>query len=301
MNKVLDTLIVITVLSLSTSLYAQGIALKDVDTKQSNADKSIVPALPKVRQPQLNTQQTPILPPSGVGQALPNSRSQQFTPQQQQQIMQMLQGQGGMPGGMPGGQQSLKDMLGPGDVDDIYGPIHIVSTWLIVAYVVGAIIVLVIVWLIIKYLTRPAPVIIRKFYEIAFEALHKVKASMNDVDSREFSIQISNVIRTYIEGRFTVVSTKSTTDEFMDMIRGEKQGALKDHMDQLHDFLEYCDLAKFAGCELTKEQVSGMMDSAWKFVDETKDDDTAELNCEDNVTGDSSVIEPEVVSKGGVV
>jgi len=301
MSRVLYTLFIITVLSLSTSLYAQGIALKDDDTKQSHTDKNIVPALPKVRPPQVNAQQTPILPHSGAGQALPNGGSQQLTPQQQQQIMQMLQGQGGMPGGMPGGQQSLKDMLGPGDVDDIYGPIHIVSPWLIAAYVAGVIIVLVLIWLIIKYITRPAPVIIRKFYEIAFEALHKVKTSMNEVDSREFSIQISNVIRTYIEGRFKVVSTKSTTDEFMDMIRGEKQGPLKDHMDQLHDFLEYCDLAKFAGCELTKEQVSGMMDSAWKFVDETKDDDTAELNSEDSAADDGSVIEPELVSKGGVV
>lgn len=235
------------------------------------------------------------MPPIGQGAINP----QQVLPGGQN-LMQMLQGQGGMPGGIQGGQQSLKDMLGPGDVDEIYGPIHIVSPWLITAYVVGVIAVLMVIWLVIKYLTRPVPVVIRRYYEIAFEALNKVKASMNDVDSREFSIQISNVIRTYIEGRFEVVSTKSTTDEFMDMIRGEKHGPLKEHMDQLHDFLGYCDLAKFAGCELSDEQINGMMDSAWKFVDETKDDDVELNDSANNSSDESDVIDPEVVSKGGV-
>ena len=214
-----------------------------------------------------------------------------------QNLMKMLQGQGG---GATGAQQSLKDMLGPDDVADIHGPIHIVSPWLYVGYGVGIILIILLLWLLIRYIKRPKPIIIRKFYEIAFEQLVDLKKSMSDKSSREFSISISNVVRTYIEGRFNVTSTSSTTDEFMDTMRDQKNGPLKDHSQQLHDFLGYCDQAKFAGCELTGEQVTGMMDSAWSFVDETKDDGSGSQVSDQPVDSKDEVIVADVVSKGGV-
>jgi len=253
-------------------------ALKSLPSQQVvPGNQNVMPMMP------MGTQQKGIAP--GHGMVMPGGG--------------LMQGQGGM---MPGAQQSLKDMLGSGTLEDIRGPISIMSP-LVWIYAVAAVsLVACILWLVVRFLKRPKIVVCRKPYEIAFEALQNIRQLMVKEKAREFSISVSNVLRSYIESRFNVISTTSTTDEFMDMVRNEQRGPLKDHLELLHDFLEFCDLAKFAGCQLTVDQMNGMMDSAWKFVEETKFEEQF-AGAGQIMTGGGDgeeVLEPEVVVEGGV-
>jgi len=253
-------------------------ALKSLPSQQVvPGNQNVMPILP------MGTQQKGAVPGHGV--VMPGGG--------------MMPGQGGM---MHGGQRSLKDMLGSDDIEDIRGPISIMSPFMWLYGGIAILLVAIILWALVRFIKRPKTVVYRKPYEIAFEALQNIRQLMVKEKAREFSISVSNVVRAYIENRFNVISTTSTTDEFMEMVRNEKCGALKDHMILLHDFLEFCDLAKFAGCQLTVEQMNGMMDSAWNFVDETKmetsfDEADQSLTCSDD---GEDVLDPEVIVEGGV-
>ena len=282
---------------------------EDAQVIDNNANSSVADILPKVK----NVNKEPVnvtpltLPPAKTVPATPllQKNNQMALPpgglpngMTKQGLMKMMQQQMGGNGGSP--QKSLMEQLGNEVIDDVYQPVDIVSTKQIIIYVVAAIIALVVLWLIIKWIRKPKPVIIRKPYEIAFDELERIKALMDNETSKAFSILVSNALRQYIEERFKVTSTCATTDEFMSHVKKDKIGALKDHMELLHDFLEFCDLAKFAGCEFSKEKMKGMMNSAWTFVDETKEEEVLDNTTESENKDDSTVVEADVISKGGV-
>lgn len=296
-----------------------AVAENDTNNGSNEQASQVVPVkkirIPKVTTtknssgiPQSNNRGTAVplpLPPAqnNTIPAVPLNQNQMALPQKglpkgisQKDMMKMLQQQMGQAGGA---KKSLKEQLGDEKIDDIHNPVHIFTIWEIIPYIVGAIIVAILIYLIIRKLTRPKQIIIRKPHEIAFDELTRIKKSMDNETSRNFSILVSNAIRVYIENRFNVTSTSSTTDEFMELVRNNDITGLKEHMDLLHKFLEFCDLAKFAGREFSKEQKHGMLDSAWTFVEETKFDDTQESSKAEDGAEESTDIEPDVVPKGG--
>ena len=85
---------------------------------------------------------------------------------------------------------------------------------------------------------------------------------------RHYFFALSEVLRTYIEGRFSMNATDLTTEELLPQIRTELPipSELKD---QLANFLSRCDGVKFAGVSATESDIEQVYESALSFVEAT--------------------------------
>lgn len=88
-------------------------------------------------------------------------------------------------------------------------------------------------------------------------------------DARLFCIAVSDALRVYLEERFQLRAPERTTEEFLqDLQRTTHLNATQKL--SLTDFLERCDLVKFAKFEPTEASLRDLHDSALRLVDETK-------------------------------
>jgi len=106
-------------------------------------------------------------------------------------------------------------------------------------------------------------------YEIALARLEKARSLMQPEMAREFSIEVSEVIRSYTEIRFRVLATHRTTEEFLHDLMEPSDALLAGHRALLGDFLQHCDLAKFARWHLSVEEMESMLQSACTYVTQT--------------------------------
>jgi len=147
------------------------------------------------------------------------------------------------------------------DIIDIRPPIHIVAPfpWLAVsAAALGLAGIGVAAW---KLLGRQR----RKLaYEIALERLENTRPLMREFHAEPFCLAVSDVIREFIEEELLVRAMHRTTNEFLHLSLSDLQ--LTPHRDTLANFLQHCDLAKFARWSLTIPQMEAMLSSAKEFV-----------------------------------
>lgn len=108
----------------------------------------------------------------------------------------------------------------------------------------------------------------------AYEALEALKAKglISAGRIKEYYVELSNIIRHYIEERFIIKAPEMTTEEFLFALRdsGTLTGS---HKNLLKEFLTMCDIVKFAKYGPAEEEIRGNFNSAWHFVDETKEPD----------------------------
>ena len=120
----------------------------------------------------------------------------------------------------------------------------------------------------IKSLFTPAPpepahiIAIREL-----EELHNRKLWQNNLH-KEYYSGLSDILRTYLAGRFGVGAMEMTTDEIMEAVR-EIEIPTKCSVD-LMNLLQDADLAKFAKFEPDAEQNESAYSKAYYFVEETK-------------------------------
>jgi len=148
------------------------------------------------------------------------------------------------------------------DIIDIRPPIHIAAPfpWLVVsAAVVGLAGMSAAAW---KLLRRQRS----KFaYEIALERLENTRPLMREFHAEPFCLAVSDVVREFIEEVLPVRAMHRTTNEFLhDVSLSDLQ--LAPHRDTLANFLQHCDLAKFARWSLSIPQMEAMLSSAKDFV-----------------------------------
>jgi hypothetical protein len=105
--------------------------------------------------------------------------------------------------------------------------------------------------------------------EQTLRRLEAIRHLMQPATAREFGIDASEIVRTYIELKFQVVATQRTTEEFLQGLIEDSHVALKNHRALLSDFLEKCDLVKFAGASLAASDMESLYESARNFVLET--------------------------------
>jgi hypothetical protein len=148
------------------------------------------------------------------------------------------------------------------DIIDIRPPIHIAAPfpWLVVsAAVVGLAGMSAAAW---KLLRRQRS----KFaYEIALERLENTRPLMREFHAEPFCLAVSDVVRGFIEEVLPVRAMHRTTNEFLhDVSLSDLQ--LAPHREALANFLQHCDLAKFARWSLSIPQMEAMLSSAKDFV-----------------------------------
>jgi len=86
---------------------------------------------------------------------------------------------------------------------------------------------------------------------------------------REFCIRVSDAVRWYLEERFNFRAPERTTEEFLvDLQRTDLLTAAQKR--SLAEFLERCDLVKFARYEPAEPELRDLHESALKLVEETE-------------------------------
>ncbi len=157
------------------------------------------------------------------------------------------------------------------DIRDIKPPVEISSGWEWVGWALGALAVLAILFMAWRWWQKrrsriPAvpvvPAHIRAKQKLA-EALELI------TQPKTFCIAVSDTIRLYLEERFNFRAPERTTEEFLhelqdtNLLAGEQK-------EKLGDFLESCDLVKFAKYEPGEPELRGLHASALRLVEETE-------------------------------
>ena len=155
------------------------------------------------------------------------------------------------------------------DIRDIRGPKFLVPPWLLPAVIAGAVLLAFGAWRLWRWLRRRRQPRVLLPFEIALQRLEEMRALMQPDDAREFSIAVSDVVRRYIEERFSVTATHRTTEEFLRDLLETSHAPLARHRALLSEFLQACDLVKFAGMSLTLQNMESLHHSARAFVLET--------------------------------
>jgi hypothetical protein len=157
------------------------------------------------------------------------------------------------------------------DIRDIKPPVPISNGWEWIWWLMAALVVLVIAFLVWKWLQKraankpvppPVPAHIR--------AKQKLDESLALIaQPKPFVIAVSDAIRLYLEERFTFRAPERTTEEFLRELGGTDL-LLADQKESLGQFLASCDLVKFAKYEPGENELRGLHASALRLVEETE-------------------------------
>lgn len=149
------------------------------------------------------------------------------------------------------------------DILDIRGPIHIPAPFPWLAWGAGTLAAATLGFGAWKFFRRPR----RKLpYEIALEKLAATRPLMEGESAQPFSLAVSEIVRLFIEECLPVRAAHRTTNEFLHDLVTLPDSPLAAHRDTLADFLQHCDLAKFARWSLSVPQMEAMLASASAFV-----------------------------------
>jgi hypothetical protein len=166
-----------------------------------------------------------------------------------------------------------------GDIRDIKTPVELPrNLWLLIRwFVLGAGVILLALagYMIYRKKKRgeglfPAkPEIKRPPHEIALEALDRLKLSdlLQKGEIKQFYIEISEIIRQYIGGRYFIVAMEMTTT---DVLAGFAEADVSDEEFELfqHFFFE-CDLVKFARVIPSGEETEEIVNTAYEIINRT--------------------------------
>jgi hypothetical protein len=158
-----------------------------------------------------------------------------------------------------------------GDIRDIKPPMEISSGWDLVWWTLAAVALLVILRLVWLYWRKrrarvpvvpPVPAHIR-----AKQGLEKALEIITQ--PKPFCILVSDTVRFYLEERFNFRAPERTTEEFLREL-SETDRLLPEQKESLGNFLESCDLVKFAKYEPGENELRELHASAVKLVEETE-------------------------------
>jgi len=116
--------------------------------------------------------------------------------------------------------------------------------------------------------------IFKPAHEIAYERLRAlVKEDLvGAAKIKEFYERISDILRHYIEHRFSLRAPERTTEEFLaELANTEVLPATEKQ--RLGEFLQHCDLVKFAKHNPTTQQIQETFDLVKDFIEKTKSDE----------------------------
>ncbi|MCC9600465.1 hypothetical protein LOC67_07820 [Stieleria sp. JC731] len=111
----------------------------------------------------------------------------------------------------------------------------------------------------------------RSAFEIAIARLEELLLSPRETEPQvdQFYVQLTAIIRQYIEDRFEMRAPELTTEEFLASISNSPDISSA-HQGLLRDFLRHADLVKFAGAKPSTSETARSIEIAKRFLEETK-------------------------------
>lgn len=154
---------------------------------------------------------------------------------------------------------------------DIKPPVAIPTGWEWVPWVLGALvlggILAALIWWLIKKRTEVRPEIVLPPHVRARRKLEEALALIGQPEP--FVVAVSGALRVYLEERFDFRAPERTTEEFLHEL-GDTPRLSKRQKDSLSDFLQCCDLVKFAKYEPGEAELRGLHASALRLIEETE-------------------------------
>ncbi len=153
-------------------------------------------------------------------------------------------------------------------IRDIAPPIDVFPypMWMVATVCgVALLLVLLVIWLAVRAMrNRPTPPPPTP-QQIALAQLEEARGRIEELAPYEFSILVSDILRSYITQRYSLRATQQTSPEFLASLsrsshftHGEKT--------LLGAFLEKCDLIKFARIDATRDDSAELLEQAIRFV-----------------------------------
>ena len=165
--------------------------------------------------------------------------------------------------------QEIPDIRGLKDVIDI--PTG--NEWVLWLFVAAAALVVagVAAWFVRRRLARrseelavppppPPHVVARERLQRALGLIH---------EAEQFCMEVSQIIRVYLEERFNLHAPDRTTEEFLLELQSSQRLA-GEHKQLLADFLGECDMVKFAKAEPPELELRNLHETASRLVGETQ-------------------------------
>lgn len=181
---------------------------------------------------------------------------------------------------------------------DIKPPVEIPSVWAWVAWVLGALAVAALAfWAWRRWQKRRAeipPVPVIPPHIRAKQKLQEALALIGE--PRQFCILVSDTVRWYLEERFDFHAPERTTEEFLHELQGTDL-LTRDQKSSLGEFLNRCDLVKFAKYEPREPELRDLHDSALRLVEETEPQPPALEPAPGATIGDSGLGTPHSALK----
>jgi len=162
------------------------------------------------------------------------------------------------------------------DIRDIEPPVNLPPNYFLLyllAAILGAAALFFLIRFLIKRFRKPKAetVIVRLPWEIAFENLEDLKnknfPSLGMF--KDYYILLSGIVRKYIEDRFKIKAPEMTTQEFLTSLKKSNDIKLDDKK-LLEDFLNSCDMVKFAKHSPTLNEAEKSFDFAKIFISNTR-------------------------------
>ena len=149
---------------------------------------------------------------------------------------------------------------------DISPPVDysLISPWLIFLGVFVALTAIgLIIWFVAKSLRRPT--LPQPPRDRALALLEQIRVQITAINPYVFSIRVSDILRRYVTEQFGLPVTRQTSVEFLNGLRGSSPFS-EDEKSLLEDFLNRCDLIKFAKYEATTSDSELLLEEAIRFV-----------------------------------
>jgi len=149
---------------------------------------------------------------------------------------------------------------------DIAPPVDysLIPPWLVfvIAFVVLSLLGLIVWWLVQRRKTELPPKVPR---EIALGELEQIRGEIDKVSPYQFSIRVSDILRRYVTQQYGLPATRQTSIEFL-TATAKAPSFSADDKSLLEDFLNRCDLIKFAKYEATTSDSELLLEEAIRFV-----------------------------------
>ncbi|MGE9292069.1 MAG: hypothetical protein ACQKBW_00520 [Puniceicoccales bacterium] len=145
--------------------------------------------------------------------------------------------------------------------------------WLVPAIVVGVVVLAFLIRLLVKRLNRPRALTPR---EIALRRLTKARAILEDAQpdaDKRFSFAVSDALRGYLEQALGMRAPEQTTEEFLESARSNPRLSAE-ALSSLGEFLQLCDLAKFARHAFGPDERERLLGTATHFIEEADNQKT---------------------------
>jgi hypothetical protein len=156
--------------------------------------------------------------------------------------------------------------LATADIHEIAPPVDysLIPPWVVyTAVAVGLVILGLVGWWIWKRAHRPKPV--QSPRTRALQQLERIGDQMETLNPYQFSIAVSDILRGYVTEQYQLPVTRQTSVEFLAMLAKSSPFSAEE-ASLLQDFLERCDLIKFARYDATPDDSRRLLEEAIQFV-----------------------------------